>query len=133
MLKNDKTDIIKKAVAKGRQDVSNVIAINITAEAKKLAPVAAYFGGNLKGSIQWVGDDGKSGGKENQNALTTKPPSGGAVVGTPVDYGVYQEFGTRNMSAQPFMRPAADIVTKGSSVKKAMARAMDESVRGAIK
>lgn len=31
------------------------------------------------------------------------------LVGTAVDYAPYQEFGTVKMSAQPFLRPAADL------------------------
>jgi HK97 gp10 family phage protein len=30
-------------------------------------------------------------------------------VGTPLEYGVYQEFGTSKMSAQPFLRPALEL------------------------
>jgi HK97 gp10 family phage protein len=39
-----------------------------------------------------------------------KPESDTVVlVGTAVDYGPYQEFGTVRMDAQPFLRPAADL------------------------
>jgi len=37
-------------------------AIEVTAQAKDLCPVADYMGGNLKGSIQWKTDKGQSGG-----------------------------------------------------------------------
>ena len=30
------------------------------------------------------------------------------VIGPNVDYGIYQEFGTKYMRAQPYMRPAAE-------------------------
>ena len=30
-------------------------------------------------------------------------------VGTPLEYGTYQEFGTSKMSAQPFLRPSLDL------------------------
>lgn len=33
------------------------------------------------------------------------------VVGTNVKYGVFQEFGTKNMPAQPYMRPAVKEVS----------------------
>ena len=31
------------------------------------------------------------------------------LVGTPVDYGPYVEFGTVRSNAQPFLRPALDL------------------------
>ena len=109
------------------------LAVNITAQAKQLAPVAEKYGGNLKGSIQWAQDGGKSGGAENANQLTEQPPKGGAIVGTPVEYGVYQEFGTRKMFAQPFLRPAIDIEAKGAPLREAMARAFFDSVPKELK
>lgn len=35
-------------------------------------------------------------------------------VGTPLEYGVYQEFGTSKMSAQPFLRPALALARGGT-------------------
>lgn len=109
------------------------LAVNITATAKQLAPVAKEYGGNLKGSIQWAQDGGKSGGAENANQLTEQPPKGGAIVGTPVEYGTYQEFGTRKMFPQPFLRPAIDIEAKGAPLREAMARAFFDSVPKELK
>ena len=114
------------------QGITN-LAVNITSTAKKIAPVAEKYGGNLKGSIQWAQDGGKSGGAENSNALTEQPPQGGAIVGTPVEYGVYQEFGTRKMYPQPFLRPAIDIEAKGAPLREAMARAFFDSVPKELK
>lgn len=37
-----------------------------------------------------------------------KPPKGGAVVGFAAFYARYVEFGTKNISAKPFFRPAID-------------------------
>lgn len=109
------------------------LAVNITATAKDIAPVAKKYGGNLKGSIQWAQDGGKSGGAENANQLTEQPPEGGAIVGTPVEYGVYQEFGTRKMFPRPFLRPAIDIEAKGAPLREAMARAFFDSVSKELK
>lgn len=45
-----------------------------------------------------------------KGSITRKPLNGsyskGAIVFTPVEYGLYQEFGTVKMRAQPFMIPA---------------------------
>ena len=55
--------------------------------AKKLAPVDT---GNLRNSITHDVDDGE--------------PS--AYIGTNVEYAPYQELGTINMEAHPFLKPA---------------------------
>lgn len=107
-------------------------AIEVTSEAKKLAPVAKIYGGNLKGSIQWVTDKGQSGGDSSSTALTERPPKNGAIVGTPVEYAVYQEFGTRKMNAQPFLRPAMDLVS-GEPLKQAMYKAFFDTVPRELK
>jgi len=47
--------------------------------------------------------------KRNIMRKTYTSPNNTGVVGEvydPVEYGVYQEFGTSKMKAQPFMRPA---------------------------
>jgi HK97 gp10 family phage protein len=36
----------------------------------------------------------------------------GELIGTSVEYGIYQELGTRKMSAQPYLRPALDEVMR---------------------
>ena len=61
----------------------------LTAErfAKKLAP---YDTGNLRNSITHEVDDGE--------------PS--VYIGTNVEYAPYQELGTINMDANPFLKPA---------------------------
>lgn len=82
------------------------IAINVTAQAQELAPVDK---GQLKGSIGYSWNKG-----ETANPSLPKPTEDGAVyVGTAVEHGVYQEFGTRNMAAQPFLRPAIDLEARG--------------------
>lgn len=107
-------------------------AIEVTAQAKDLCPVADYMGGNLKGSIQWKTDKGQSGGDTSSTALTEQPPKNGAIVGTPVEYAVYQEFGTRKMNAQPFLRPAMDVVS-GEPLKQAMYKAFFDTVPRELK
>jgi HK97 gp10 family phage protein len=64
-------------------------ALRIEAAAKRLCPVDT---GRLRASITHeLGRDG-------QGMF--------ALVGTNIDYAIYQEFGTRYMAAQPFLRPA---------------------------
>ena len=59
----------------------------VQGDAKSLSPVDT---GNLRNSITYKvsADDGK--------------------VGTNVHYAIHQEYGTKKMSAQPFLRPALD-------------------------
>ena len=61
----------------------------LTAErfAKKLAP---YDTGNLRNSITHTVDDGEP----------------AVYIGTNVEYAPYQELGTINMDANPFLKPA---------------------------
>ena len=45
-----------------------------------------------------------------QKSIHTEKVSDNIVwVGPEVEYGIYPEYGTINMNAQPYMRPAADI------------------------
>ncbi|HMN13330.1 MAG TPA: hypothetical protein PKD55_13500 [Bellilinea sp.] len=61
--------------------------LDIQASAQNNAPVKT---GVLKGSIQ------------------AEVTEFSGIVSTSIEYGVYQEYGTRHMPAQQFMRPAAD-------------------------
>ena len=88
--------------------------IKVTAQAKELAP---FDLGQLKGSIMWVVGNQASDfvgprivytGIDRFNRIT-------GAVGTAVEHGIYQEFGTRWMGAQPYLRPAILIVVKGAS------------------
>lgn len=63
--------------------------IAVDRQAKSLAPVDT---GRLRSSINWrLGHD-------SQGLV--------GIVGTNVSYAIFQEFGTRYMAAQPFLRPA---------------------------
>jgi HK97 gp10 family phage protein len=66
------------------------IALDLTARAKARAPVRT---GNLKGSIQ----------PERTGRLQWRVEVG-------AHYGIYVEFGTRRMRAQPYFVPAAEAV-----------------------
>ena len=64
-------------------------AIKVDAAAKRLCPVDT---GRLRSSITWTL------GRDSLGLL--------AVVGTNVTYAMHVEFGTINMAAQPYLRPA---------------------------
>lgn len=100
-------------------------AIRVTTQAKKLAPVDK---GQLKGSIMWKSSTGR-GGITDGKSITEDVKPNEIIVGTATEHGVYQEFGTRKMPGQPFLRPAVEIVTRGTSGSKAMANAIENTVK----
>jgi len=70
-------------------------AIRVHSHAVSLCPVDT---GNLRSSITWeIEHDEEEGG-----------PEGGvsAIVGTNVEYAPYVEYGTRYMTARPYLRPS---------------------------
>lgn len=87
------------------------IALSVEAQASLLAPRDT---GLLSGSITTQSRDEGSKPRSPAAASDTiqKPFSEMmAFVGTPVFYGPYMEFGTKLTDAQPFLRPAADLVS----------------------
>lgn len=103
-------------------------AVEVRANAVFYAPVDE---GRLINSLMWrtswdrdafgfprEGGFNEAGGSERATTPLSALRSSGApegVVGTAVEYGLYQEFGTRFMPAQPFLRPAADAVRGASA------------------
>lgn len=90
-----------KASQEGLKKGILTTALNIKSQAKLLAPVRE---GQLRNSIDIEAD---------QSGLNIK-------VGSGLEYAPYQEFGTRNMAAQPFLRPAVEIV-RGRSIEEVKA------------
>lgn len=77
-----------------------------------------YTGGNLRTSIKSrVYNRGK-------NDVV-------GVVFTPVEYAIYQEFGTRYQSGTPFMRPALNINRAG--ITQSMKKFLKDKLREAVK
>jgi HK97 gp10 family phage protein len=123
------TSYVQKAIkanAAGTRKGMITTAINVTSQAKSLAPVDK---GQLRGSIMYKAGTGEEGGLTEGQALTGKVDKGSIIVGSAVEHAVYQEYGTRKMAAQPFLRPAVAIVTAGQTAVKAMREAMQDSVR----
>lgn len=99
----------------------------IATEAKTLAPVAKKHGGKLRNSITYStflqpGD------------LPEKPKKREGYVGSMLDYAVYQEFGTRKMRPQPFLRPAIALVSGKNlqDVANDINNAMNKWVKGRV-
>lgn len=74
---------------KAIEQALTAIGIQCRDYAARKAPVDT---GNLRNSIVFKVDS----------------PSDSVIIGTNVEYGKYQEFGTSRMKAQPYLRPAVD-------------------------
>ncbi len=107
----------------------------IASQAKVLAPVDL---GQLRNGIsassisQTVLLNNKSGDKAE--ALdTTGIKDNEVYVGANVKHAIFQEYGTVKQAAQPFLRPAAELVTKSSNVdeivKKYSRKAMKQDLK----
>lgn len=93
------------------------IAFDVEANAKSLAPVDL---GALKASI-YVSTRGESSYRANSNEAFFLRPSADiapeiaassqleAIVGVPMGYAAFVEFGTSRMGAQPFLTPAIEM------------------------
>lgn len=112
----DRLPEIMAAMHKAQAQVIRKAAFDVQARAQASAPVATGF---LKSSIYTVT---KSSSNYGQGAQ--EPPSGAqlleevskpssdleAIVAVGASYGVYLEFGTSHMAAQPYLIPAAEAV-----------------------
>ena len=103
---------VKKRAEEAAKLSSYEVGLVVEGQAKMLSPVDQ---GRLRASITTASGAGQR----------TKPSGKGAVgtdliqkpsdqfetfVGTPVEYGPYMEYGTVKTNAQPFLRPALDMV-----------------------
>jgi len=122
----NKVTITTNEFAKDGADESLKAAIVVTcnrvhAEAVQNAPVDQ---GRLRNSIMWAkswGDDAfnfpdsdgfnSQSGDSAPGSAKIEPGNGlEGYVGSGLEYATYQEFGTRYMPAQPYLRPAGDTV-----------------------
>jgi HK97 gp10 family phage protein len=94
-------DRIAAGLDKSVEDVIRAFAFEVEAEAKTLAPVLTT---NAKGG-------GSQPTQMSGAAYEEIPQPGGnviAVVGSGIEYSIFQELGTHNMAAQPFLGPAVE-------------------------
>jgi len=82
------------------------LGFRIVRNAKRRTPVDT---GRLRSSIHFVDNTGVLYSPGGDVQPLKKPSIKGVIrIGTNVKYAEYVEFGTRNQSAQPFLRPAID-------------------------
>lgn len=94
-------DRILKNLPGKEVDNNRAIAFRIEAGAKAKAPVDT---GALRNSI-YTECGGQKSGTPGDNPFPS-PKGSDAHVGPSVEYGLFVEFGTRHMGAQPFLVPA---------------------------
>lgn len=104
------------------------IAASVASEASAQAPVANKNGGRLRDSIVWK--TSKQGSGDVQGVPEPKELEG--YVGSALDYAVYQEFGTRYMRPQPYLRPAIAIKALGQRGADVMIKKINETARGKL-
>lgn len=117
---------INKGIENGVAKTILEACIRVQAEARNLAPVSPVNGGRLKGSISFKAEKGSDG------DLNVNPAKGEGYVGSMLDYAIYQEFGTRYMKPQPFLRPAIAKIVYGTSTKQIIKKIMEEEAKGAL-
>lgn len=115
------------ALDKSLEQQTIAICEKVASQAKAFAPVDT---GQLRANIQYKTSDGKSGMMEGGSRLQAEPKKGG-VIGTNVLHGIYQEFGTRHMAPQPFLRPAAEVVRTGD-IKTVLRKIEQETAKGPL-
>ena len=117
---------VKAAVLQVVKDTNMLLGVQIASQAKALAPVDT---GQLRNSLsassltQMIGLNDHEGAKAEK--LDTSGLTGNEVyVGSNSDHAVDQEYGvgSKNIVAQPFLRPAAELKAKGANVSEIVAK-----------
>jgi HK97 gp10 family phage protein len=115
--------------------ITTSYAIKIAGRAKNIAPVDM---GRLRNSIMWrvykkEGGLNDMGGEIHDKRLTFFPANQTeGYVGCNLAYSIYQEFGTRNMAPQPFLRPAVEMVKTDISATEIKAKIDEEHALGKL-
>lgn len=121
----DMEEAFKKIDAKA----VTAIAIKVTSQAKDLAPVDD---GLLRNSLMWKTSQASGLLEEGAPIDDTVSADNEALVGSSVEYAVYQEFGTRFMAPKPFLRPAAALIG-GAAVADIVKKIADEQLKGTLR
>ena len=113
-----------KAITDGTEKALLELAIQTASQAKTLAPVGST--GELKNSITYKTLTAGGG-------LDTFVGKGEAIVGSNLEYAIYQEFGTRYMAPHPFLRPAIAFVCLRQSALEVMRKIQAEQLNGNLR
>ncbi len=134
---------VDKAVADGMDKAFLEIAIRTVTLAKASVPVDfGVLGASImsKGPLDpayglgspATSESGRGGGGVPPG-LSTQVSGHEVVVGSAVEYALYQEFGTRRMAAQPYLRPAIQIAVGHGKASEVIAKYNSDEVKNAVK
>lgn len=118
-----------KGSEEGIESATIELLSRIISEAKSLSPVDT---GQLRGSLMWKTSK-MSGGFEKGEKLKEEVKEFQGIAGTAALHAMYQEFGTRKMKPQPFLRPAIAIWAKGQNAQAVLKKVQIEKMKGALK
>ena len=113
----------------GTEQAITALCVLIASQAKLFSPVDS---GILRASIMWKAN-GQSGGKTGGKDLTEQAGKLEGIVGTATEYGIYQEFGTRYMAPNPFLRPAVAKYTTGQTDETIAKKIIIEHMNGKLR
>lgn len=113
-----------KAITDGTEKGLLELAIQAASQAKMLAPVGKT--GELKNSITYKTLTSNGG-------LDESVSKGEAIVGSNLEYAIYQEYGTRYMAPHPFLRPAMAYVCLRQSALEVMRKMQEEQLNGNLR
>ena len=124
-----------KGVSGGVKEGNLAIAINVTAQAKRLSP---FDEGRLRNSIMYKVHNREGGfndqpGVNAEKKINVNPKENDGYVGTATEYAPYMEFGTRKTAPKPYLRPAIALVAKGADSMDILAKIQREQMNGALK
>jgi HK97 gp10 family phage protein len=122
-------------VEKGNERGLQESAIFVTSQAKRLVNVDT---GQARNSIMYKLGNGKEGGfnelpgEQAPAKISLTPKKDSAYVGGNLAHLIYLEFGTRNMTARPFLRPAGELLNIGQ-IKEANEQEMAKALKRGVK
>ncbi len=127
---------VKQAIREASEKLVLEMAIKLANQAKLLAPVDL---GQLRNSIS-VATKNQTGIELNKHGGEQAPPlkqdglkGPDAYVGSNVEHAVHQEYGTMYQKAQPFLRPAKELVMDGATAEQVMKKWSNEEMAKVVR
>jgi len=126
---------VEGAVSAGNEEAIFALISKVVAAAKVSAP---FDSGQLRNSIMGrssIGETGfnSGGGKRAGQELSDRKKKGEGIAGSNLSHAIYNEFGTRKMAAEPFLRPAVASEASGAQVREAIKKLQKKSVAVGMK
>lgn len=121
---------VEKAIDEGNELAILELVTKVSALSTALAPIDQ---GQLRNSIMGRTKDTDVGFNDGPKdpaprKIAEMAKDGEGYVGSAVLHAIYNEFGTRKMPAQPFLRPAINSVANGNNVKREVSKFQNQAV-----